>query len=368
MKKNILFVLVFLPFITFCQREEYKCMQNNFPKYKIDLSINEDWMLEKLIDSSFYITLETTDSNLLGRISKISIDSIIGISDGLSHSLHLYSMQGNFLNCIDKIGNAPGEYVQLSDFALSVKDQRVDILDAMQKKIINYSWTGEVKGEVKLPFDVGVTIFSILDSTYIFDQQVRRNSKEWKYSIVTLSNNGKLIKKMFPYSSYADIIFSARNTLMKVNDTLVYLPTYNDTLFSIIGDSILPRFKLEFGDKWIKDEYVYDKSKNPMSFINGLKDTDFIYFLNVLETKSHIWVSYVYKGESYNTLINKLSSKVSTYRKKNIENNCGETWDVPLTTWNNYFVIPIQPNYVNRTNVGYLKTDDNPCLLFVKIK
>lgn len=368
MKKKILLALICLFSMTYCHKIDKRDSENSFPEYKIELSTTKEWSLENLIDSCFYIALETTDSNLLGRIYKINIDSIIGISDGISNSLHLYSMQGDFLNCIDKIGGGPGEYLQLSDFALSAAEKKVDILDAMQKKIISYSWNGDVIKEIKLPFEVGVSIFCLWDNAYAFDQQVRRNNSEWKYSLITLSEDGKVIKKMFPYDLYADIIFSARNTLMKVNDTLVYLPTYNDTLFSIVGDKAYPRYKLDFGDKWIQNEYVYDKTKSPMNFINGLQNTDFIYFLNVLENTSTIWIRYVYKGQSYNTLINKNNSSISTFTIKDENNNCGELWGIPLTTWYDFFVIPVKPDYIKKEFKKNTINDDNPCLLFVKLK
>ena len=361
MKYCIILILIILASCSSSDNENLECA--NYEIIPIDEHI---WNLKEVIDTCYTVSLETSSASLLGNLYKVEIDSVIGISDDISNSLFLYTLNGEFLINLSNNGLGPGEYDQMSDFVISSEDKTVKVLDAMQNKIITYSWNGNYIEESKLPLNSGISIFSMLnDSTLLLDQQVRRNEDKWKYRILALSEEGTVLNKMMPYKQFSDVSLSARRTFFRVNDTLTYLPTYSNVLYSIIENKVIPRFKLDFGDKWIKDDYAFDKNKDPMSFVKGLSKTDFVYFVNVLETSSHIWIDYSYKDKYYNTLIRKCDRKVSTYLRNSDE--CRYFYNLPITTWNNYFVIPM-----NKQNIfgvaENVQEDDNPYLLFVKFE
>ena len=343
--KSFLLVITICFFIVSCSDKEQRCVLEGLPVYPIDFIDRENIEFKSVVDTFFYIPLETSKENLLGKINKVEIDSVIAISDGMKNVLHIYSFNGKMLCMIDKIGNGPGEYLQLSDFDLSGDDQSIDVLDAMQGKVIRYDWNGVFKKDLKLPFPVGVSRFVKYKNLYVFDQQTRRNEGKWKNSVVALSEDGQVVSKLFPYEQFADILMSARNTFFWVGDTLNYLPVYCDTVYALDGYRAKPRFKVDFSDKWVDRSFVYGKIQNPMEFISGLKKSEFVCFLNVLETRTTIWLDFMYGEDKYCCIINKSPVRISAYR--NAENaECGNLFGSVLTTWNDYFVMPVEAAFM----------------------
>lgn len=304
---------------------------------------------------------------MLGRIAKIQVDSVISVLDEMNQTIHLYSMDGGLLAVIDKKGMGPGEYVQLSDFFTCPKDGYVEILDPMQKKIIRYDMYGRFIKEIHLPFPVGVFKFTKVNGYYIFDQQTRRNEGEWKYSIVVLSEEGKIVNKLFPYTQYADILLSSRNSFYHVNNELFYTPIYCDTIFLLDEKVAVPQFVVNFSDKWVDNSFVYGAVKDPMSFINKLRDCGFITFLNVMETSSMIWLDFMYKGIKYCSLINKSNAQILTY-SNSASDDCRDLFGEVLATWNDFFIMLESAEGISQKFGLEVRPEDNPCVIFVKFK
>ncbi|WP_308763041.1 6-bladed beta-propeller [uncultured Bacteroides sp.] len=335
--------------------------------FQIDFKNATELNFEEKVDTFYYIPLETGKNNLLGEITKIQVDSVISVLDGMNQTIHLYSLNGKLMTVIDKKGMGPGEYVQLGDFYTSYKDRYVELLDPMKKKVMRYDFSGNFIKEISLPFPNGVSRFTKFNGYYVFDQQTRRNNDKWKYSIVVISEDGKIINKFFPYTKYADILLSSRTSFYNINNELHYVPIYCDTIFALDENSVSPKFSVDFSDKWVDESFVYSEVKNPMDFINKLKDCDFITFLNVLETDSTIWLDFMYKEQKYCALINKRNLNVSTYsihESKDYGNLMGEV----LTSWNNYFIMPINAEQLNQKLGLKGENDNNPYIVFVKFK
>lgn len=365
---NRFVLIVFIcTLVSSCVNDPRERNTTSLPKFQIDFKNAKELNLEEQVDTFYYIPLETGKNNLLGEISKIQIDSVISVLDRMKQTVHLYSMDGNLLTVIDKKGMGPGEYVQLGDFYMSAKERYIEVLDPMKKKIIRYDFSGNFIKEISLPFPNGVSTFTKTNSYYVFDQQIRRNEDRWKYSIVILSENGKILNKFFPYTKFADIILSSRSPFYTLNEELHYVPTYCDTIFSLDENSVIPKFSVDFSDKWVDESFVYSMVKNPMDFINKLKDCDFITFFNVLETDSTIWIDFMYKEQKYCALINKRNLNVSTYSIHESK-NCGDLMGEVLTSWNDYFVMPINAEKLNQKLGLSGENDDNPYLIFVKFK
>lgn len=336
--------------------------------YPVNLEQAEEIDFHNAVDSFFYVPLETADSNLLGEITQIKIDSMIAVADERRGTLQTYSLEGKLLHVIDKVGTGPGEYVQLNDFALSSKDSCIDVLDGMQKKMISYNLDGTLRKEIKLPFPTGVSRFAKYKDWYVFDQQTRRNEPDWRYSLILLSKQGEVVSKLFPYTRFADILLSPRCSFFMSEDTLNYLPVYCDTVFSLINEhEAVPRYRVDFADKWVDMSYVYGEVKDPMKFISDLQKCDFVCFLNILESDSTIWLDFMYKEDKYCCIINKSPLHISVYLN-NEGTECGSILGSVLTVWNDFFVMPVNAELMARYFKLNNAADDNPYLLFVKFK
>ncbi|WP_302559357.1 6-bladed beta-propeller [Phocaeicola coprocola] len=353
--------------VSSCVNDSRERNITSLSNFQIDFINAPELDFEEKVDTFYYIPLETGKNNLLGEISKIQIDSVISVLDGMNQTIHLYSLNGKLMTVIDKKGMGPGEYVQLGDFYTSSKERYVELLDPMKKKVMRYDFSGNFIKEISLPFPNGVSRFTKFNGYYLFDQQTRRNDEKWKYSIVVISEDGKIINKFFPYTKYADILLSSRSSFYNINNELHYVPIYCDTVFALDENSVIPKYSVDFSDKWVDESFVYSEVKNPMDFINKLKDCDFITFLNVLETDSTIWLDFMYKEQKYCALINKINLNVSTY-SINESKNCGDLMGEILTSWNNYFIMPINAEQLNQKLGLKGENDNNPYIVFVQFK
>src|SRR5699024_7401469 len=73
--------------------------------------------LDRILDSSYYIPLETTKDNLIGNVDKIlfSDDRIIIVERFQRHAAFIFSNKGKFINQIGVKGKGPHEYMGIRD-------------------------------------------------------------------------------------------------------------------------------------------------------------------------------------------------------------------------------------------------------------
>lgn len=91
-----------------------------------------------LVDSIEIIKLETNDNCLIGKIGKISFtDQYILVSDpDVARKLYMFDKSGNFIKCIGRNGNGPGEYAVFRNFI--VAGDTVLIQDYYKDKYLVY--------------------------------------------------------------------------------------------------------------------------------------------------------------------------------------------------------------------------------------
>lgn len=77
-----------------------------------------------------YVPLETTSQSLIGTIRKVEIlDSTIFVMDN-SESIVTFSKDGRYISRLNRKGNGPQEYSNISDFYVDIDDRSVVILDS----------------------------------------------------------------------------------------------------------------------------------------------------------------------------------------------------------------------------------------------
>ena len=130
-----------------------------------------------LIDSTYYVKLQTTSESLIGDIDKILFgrDRIIIIEKLQRKSALLFTNDGKFIRKIGKEGNGPGEYVNLRDIAIDFDNGMIVLMDDFGRKILYFDLDGNYLYYKKLYYySVG---FSILDNgCFIFFQDRSINS------------------------------------------------------------------------------------------------------------------------------------------------------------------------------------------------
>ncbi len=142
-----------------------------------------------------YVPLETNSQSLIGSIRKIEImDNTIFVMDN-SGSIVTFNRDGKFINRLNRKGNGPQEYNNISDFYVDGVDKSLVILDN-SGDIVKYDWNNNFLSRYKtyskstqfLSYD---RFFRITDSSAIISAI--------QFNISDLSSTPILHRKLLRY-------------------------------------------------------------------------------------------------------------------------------------------------------------------------
>jgi hypothetical protein len=97
-----------------------------------------------------YIPLETTEASLIGGISKLLyVDNRFYVLDTKGKCVAVFSDTGEYLYRVVRIGQGPGEYVDIKDMDVAPNGD-IYVVDNFSQKIIRYSQKGERFEEIPI--------------------------------------------------------------------------------------------------------------------------------------------------------------------------------------------------------------------------
>ena len=120
---------------------------NKDATYIVDLDVEKKDTLyySTLFKSVKCIPLETSDNSLIGEIDKMLIfeDFIFILDASKAKTLFVFDKKGLFIRKIGNIGNGPGEYVRIVDFAIDTDKKEIIIVDDLRKMMFYDIFTGK---------------------------------------------------------------------------------------------------------------------------------------------------------------------------------------------------------------------------------
>ncbi len=346
---------------------------------RIEISLKDMSIVEKdsIIEGLNLIPLETNKNCLITHIDKIKIiNNKFYILDRKSGSIFIFNDTGQFLSKISKQGRGEGEYLVIADFDVHKTSNDIYVLDGMTGNLLVYSENDFIRN-VKLEFGAKVSDICFLNNGNIaFETQIFTRNSEWKYQLLITDRNFQLLSKELPYERTSSIVFSPVTSFMPVKENISYLPIYSDQIFHLTKEGILPKYKLDFGNNWIDEDFLFDKNSDPSKFIQGLEQSNSIYSLNTIESHNQIFIYFFYKGDKYAFLYDKKSKKgkfIENYMKNDCEYN-----GLPLISDKDRFVGVINPfNLTNLKTKKHVKNypflseidpNGNPIISYIKFK
>ena len=151
-----------------------------------------------------YLLLDTVTDAQINWPEKIykSPDGTIWISDMRARKLVNFTSEGKWLNTFSKIGQGPGEYLNISDFEIT-KDGHLYILDGRLDKVMIYDNNGNFSKSLKPPFEADM--MHILDNGNILfgiSSWDQGHGKEWRIALT--DSEGNPITFMIPADEFFD--------------------------------------------------------------------------------------------------------------------------------------------------------------------
>lgn len=159
----------------------------------VNTTIQNDEILNfsTIIDSMYYVKLDNAADAIIGEVSKIIYtNGLIYVLDAnKTKRLKLFTEKGEYLTTIGSTGNGPGEYTEPTDFC--VYNQQIIVYDQYTCKLLYYDINGLFKNEKRMPF-IFRSFIRFDDNKYVFHGLEPDNyhlSEILDYSILQTDSN-----------------------------------------------------------------------------------------------------------------------------------------------------------------------------------
>ncbi len=214
------------------------------------------------IDSVEVVPLETTGKALIGLVGKILLLPNGNVLIKSTASMFMFSPEGKFLFQIGKNGCGPEEYLTIDDVCLSQDARELWILGGCE--IVKYSTeTGRFirKTTLELPeicngFDAIASGPGHSAFLYYCPQMDENNFSEDFYCLYRYDEQGRILQKFLPRKDYG---LNIALITQASDNRYILRPQDSDNICYYLSDSLpVPRVKIDFGKKTIKNRYSSD--------------------------------------------------------------------------------------------------------------
>lgn len=319
---------------------------------KIDIDNAQD--ITPSILSMRFLKLNTADGEaLIGRVNKIvRHNRYLYIHDIMdSKELFVYDMDGQFKFKLNKKGRGAEEYISISDFIVDNKNGDIIILDVNGRKIITYDKNGDYVNSFPIKYNANSIMLS--DDKFILDKGNYPTDGSDNYLSV-LDRSGNTVIDIFPKRKNMDNFnVTPLTTLWEFQDTIRYLPSVSNNVYSIVDNNVEVKYHFDFGSFWPNEDFI-NRVKDetfPLFVGRALTDEGYAVYVNYMESKSFVHVNFYRNNQFYMTFMNKYTGATKTFTDKN------KTLGRPYTFIDDEIVMVIDsPN-----------NDDNPALVFVAL-
>lgn len=258
-----------LLFVFSCFTMTYGAEKTPIPK--TELSFKKAKTVVGTFSSVKYIPLEERKEAFFSEISKLIVhDSLIYIMDKRGRKKILcFTLHGQFICSIGKLGRGPGEYLNLKDFDID-EDGNVHLFSTYSKKIIIYKPNGEFLKEVKTHFYIN-GIKCLTGGTYLFAllQISEQDGAMYCYA----NNDAKVISRLMAFPPEDQTNYGTDNLFKQSGDKFVsYIALRNNfSIFNIKGEP-LESYHLDFGNNSFPQQAMFS---HDYLVDNGLKRADY---------------------------------------------------------------------------------------------
>lgn len=342
--------------------------------------------LSEFASSVECIPLAVRDSVIMGELMQVVIkDSFIYAADRAS--VYKFSLSGDLMAMISHKGNAPTEYVSISDFQVD-KDGDAWVLSRSNKALYKYTWDGSL--QKKVPLDIWAEKFSFGGETQILLYTGNEKTEEYGHALYKLDlQTGELTDRYLPINDYKSgyLHVMSQNHFTCGDASHFFYQMFNDTIYAFneVG-ALVPEYLLSFDGKNIPDSFYEQKYSDIMDFFQHLFKKDYAYGTGLfLKSDTSCLYSLIYDKRVYWSMTKEGKRALGNVLKDDV---CLAGYEIPLgdiscfVQDNNQVVIPLSPYFImeyankqadeqERDNITrilkYSGEDQNPVLLKIKL-
>lgn len=195
----------------------------------------------------------------------------IYVLDKKQKKVFIFSQKGKLLQIIDKRGNGPGEYTDITALQINRFTGDLELLNPMGG-ILKYDSLGNTyKGRVGLPPTVRAAhyITSISPDTYLYFCEARDGNKMVAYNV----KDHKIVSELYDIPKF--VLFStfyhhSYTPFYTFEDKIHFVQGYNGDVFTFEDGELLPKYQWNFG-KYNFDIADLEKDKDILYYMEHYK-------------------------------------------------------------------------------------------------
>ncbi len=250
------------------------------------------------------------DEVLLGNINKIiRYNDRIYLTDySRSRSVVIYDTLGRYVNTVSRYGQGPNEYIQLTDNFIDPADHSLHLISRMDKKMLKFNTDGQQLLEVKkLP--KAFTQFSKTTEGFAgYMGNYTENANE-PQNVWLLDNNLNIAHASFDIDPTWESQTTGNGAVFSAYKSRIYYTQPMDpNIYAIEKENVSTPYTFDLGKTAWPDEYKtygqYDRLRSEF------RHSDYIFkFYNFQETRDHLIIHSVYKGQHLLGIYNKQNAQ-----------------------------------------------------------
>lgn len=309
MKTKSIFIsacAVLLALLASCRQE--KKMEVNYTWECEKSDMKDTFDVQSLFADRYILGLEETEKSRVGAIGKlVKVDTLLFVMDNrLAMRVFVFNANtGKFINSIGKVGNGPGEYTDINDFAVDTSNSTVSLLCG-RNSVLSYDYKGAFKWKKEIS---------------LFADKMECEKGKY-YFICYDEGRGNLVVTDHDMHVTAEYLTNRQdepvvilwNPLQKLQDgTITFFRYIDDTVYQLDdNDSLQVRYKLDFGSNGIDRSQVNKDNAREMEKIHRGS----IYFCT--ENEKYAWVGFCDTDDSHETILYKETRKTVAFPSDNM--------------------------------------------------
>ncbi len=271
---------------------------NHLAGKKISLRIVRDTLeLSDIFDKAVFYSLHNEIIGAIKEVYYLNNKRIVRSNSGM-HKLFIQS-ENDRLKPFVRIGRGANELNNVN--SVSVNNQNIYVLDYIKGTIHRFNESGKKRNEYIFPFLF--ESFGIIDEDYVCTYSHVPQSgerEEYGLKIFNLVNN-KIVNQYFKLEGEFSFerAISPTSIFYSYNDTLCFLRSFDNTVYSVTKDGLRVRYLLE-NSREVPESLYNNRKLRLNEFVQKLQESDYIWGLSSFsENRRFIFTAFNYHQFRY---------------------------------------------------------------------
>lgn len=353
------FLFIMFIFLYTCDKEHSP--ENN----RLEILVNEEkefLLVSSIVEYFDVIPLETNDDNLISQIDKVKIiNDKFFVLDIFNNAIFIFDKKGNHIQTLFRVGNGPGEYLQLIDFDLY--DDLLYILDFAGQSILIYDM--ELTFKDKISYETFSSQINISNNSFILYNEPSGRDNDYQFSII--DKNGAFIKGELPrLNSSPPYNYGGISVFSKVNEYSYISPIYGNIIYG--DDEFEEIFQIRFSQNaFPSDQFIGDYDIFSPDFLYLIKNHFFV-------TEKFFLFDYDKDNKRFMSVFDRVNRELNTGEIKN--DMISNFRFFPRWSNNGYLIEEVDAGLIYEhfqfmlkfPELLELKREDNPIIILYKLK